>query len=40
MKIGRIVGSTKYQLNKYFQTLLIFGILTVFQNEKIPDFFF
>ena len=35
MRIGKIASSAKYRMDKQFQNLLIFGIWTVFQIEKI-----
>ena len=35
MGIGTIASSAEYRIDKQFQNLLIFGISTVFQIEKI-----
>ena len=35
MRIGKIVSSAEYRMNKQFQNLLILGISIVFQIEKI-----
>ena len=34
MRIGKITSGAKYRMDEKFKTLLIFGILTVFQIEK------
>ena len=36
MRIGEIAIGAENQINEQFQNLLIFGILKVFQIEKIP----
>ena len=35
MRIGKIASGVEYQMDKQFQNWLIFGILIVFQMEKI-----
>ena len=35
MRIGKIPSSAEYRMDEQFQNFLIFGILTVFEIEKI-----
>ena len=35
MRIDKIISGMEYRIDKQFQTLIIFGILIVFQIEKI-----
>ena len=35
MRMGKIVSSAEYRMDKQSQNLLIFGISIFFQNEKI-----
>ena len=35
MRIGKIVSSAEYQMDKQFQNFLIFGISIVLEFEKI-----
>ena len=35
MRIGKIVSSAEYRMEKQFQNLLIFGISIVFEIEQI-----
>ena len=37
MRIGKIASSAEYQMDEKFKNLLIFGILIVFQIEKVLE---
>ena len=37
MRIGKIASSAEYRMDKQFQNVLIFGILMVFQIQKILE---
>ena len=37
MRIGKIASSAEYRMDKQFQNFLIFGILMVFQIQKILE---